>query len=167
MHGLNLEEVSFLVIEDNPFMRSLIKTILVALRTGPVKEAVDGADALKLLQSGYAPDIILLDRDMPVLDGVEFVRMLRTAENLASQFTPVIMVSAHADMHKVFEARDAGVHEYLVKPLSAKSLYMRISEVVSHPRTFVKAQRYAGPCRRRKILESLPFIDRRQEAAYA
>jgi len=167
MHGLNLEDVTFLVVDDNPFMRSLIKTILVALRTGPVKEASDGADALKLLQSGYAPDIILLDREMPVLDGIEFTKMLRSSRELASQFTPIVMVSAHADLAKVTEARDAGVSEYLAKPLSAKALYLRISEVVSRPRTFVKATQYVGPCRRRSSLPSLPFDERRQEAACA
>jgi len=167
VYGLNLEDVSFLVVEDNSFMRSLIKTILKALRTGPVKDASDGAEALQILDAGFSPDIILLDRDMPVLDGVEFVKLLRKSNEEAGRFAPVIMISAHADISKVFEARDAGVNEYLVKPLSPESLYRRIFEVVTHPRTFVKAPHYAGPCRRRKPLESLPFADRREDAAYA
>ncbi len=162
MQGLNLEEVDFLVIEDNAFMRSLIKTVLRTLRVGTIKEAVDGADALKLMQSGFSPDIILLDWEMPALDGIEFTKILRSASDSQNQFAPVIMVSSYSDLNHVMQARDSGVNEFLAKPVSAKELYRRIYEVISHPRSFVKAKSYTGPCRRRKFINELPYEDRRQ-----
>lgn len=163
MQGLNLEEVNFLVIEDNTFMRSLLKTILRTLRVGKIKEATDGADALKLMKSGYSPDIILLDWEMPALDGIEFTRILRTEGESSYQFAPIIMVSSYSEISRVIQARDAGVNEFLAKPVSAAKLYRRIFEVVTHPRSFVKAKTYTGPDRRRKFLNELPYEDRRQD----
>jgi len=163
MNGFNLEDVDFLVIEDNSFMRSLLLTVLRALRVGNTKEAIDGADGLKLMQSGFNPDIILLDWDMPALDGIEFTRILRNASDSTNQFTPIIMVSSYSDLAHVVQARDAGVNEFLAKPVSAKELYRRIYEVISRPRSFVKAKVYTGPCRRRKFLDELPYEDRRRQ----
>lgn len=163
MYGLNLEEVSFLIVEDNSFMRSLLKTVLRTLRVGPIKEAVDGADALKLMKTGFNPDIILLDWDMPALDGIEFTKILRNATDSTNQFVPIIMVSSYSDISRVVQARDSGVNEFLAKPVSANELYRRIFEVVSRPRSFVKAKVYTGPCRRRKFIDELPYEDRRDQ----
>ncbi len=84
------------------------------------------------------------------MDGLEFVRLLRTDTNSPNPFVPVIMLTAHTEAKRVVEARDAGVTEFLAKPISAHQLYSRIRAIIEHPRPFVRAKSYVGPDRRRR-----------------
>ena len=86
---------------------------------------------------------------MPILTGIELTKLIRTSENSVNPFVPVILMSAYADRHTVMQARDAGVNEFLVKPLSARALHQRIVSVVLNPRSFIKTGQYFGPDRRR------------------
>jgi CheY-like chemotaxis protein len=151
MQNLNLENVSFLLVDDNQYMRTLIKTILATFRCKEISEAADGADAFKMMSSGFNPDIIITNWNMPTLDGLEFVRLVRTAQDSANPFVPIIMVTGFSEHHRIVAARDAGVTEFLVKPISAKVLYSRIVNVVQKPRPFVRAKFYFGPDRRRTV----------------
>ncbi len=63
---------------------------------------------------------------------------------------PVIMMTGHSERHRIEEARDAGITEFLAKPISARSVLERMIEVIEHPRPFVRTKSYFGPCRRRK-----------------
>jgi len=149
---LDLRNISFLVVDDNTFMRQLLKRMLVAFKVGGIKEACDGADALKLLQTGFSPDIILTDAEMPIMDGLELARMIRKSEDIEDHFTPIILVTAYTDLAHIFAARDAGINEFLAKPVSATELYRRIDSVIEKPRPFVEAGRFFGPDRRRREL---------------
>ena len=71
----------------------------------------------------------------------------------------IIMLSGHSEMSRVIEARDSGVNEFVVKPISVKSLYSRIDSLIHRPRDFVKIGKYFGPDRRRTINIWIP--DRR------
>ncbi|MBO6633648.1 MAG: response regulator, partial [Parvibaculum sp.] len=75
-------------------------------------------------------------------------------------FVPIIMVSGHTDLASVERARDIGVTEFLSKPISARSLYERLIQVLDRPRQFVETPTYRGPDRRRR---NTPFAgeDRR------
>jgi two-component system chemotaxis response regulator CheY len=72
---------------------------------------------------------------------------------------PIIMLSGHSEMSRVIEARDAGVNEFVVKPISVKSLYSRIDSLIHRLRDFVKTGKYFGTDRRRTI--NIGFSDRR------
>ncbi|KJS43050.1 MAG: hypothetical protein VR70_03100 [Rhodospirillaceae bacterium BRH_c57] len=157
---LNLQGVRFLLVDENRYMRNLLRGILAACGSKDVQEANDGADAFKILRT-YQPSIILTDNRMSPLDGVEFTRMLRTSPDSPCPLTPVIMVAAGTELHNVIAARDAGVHEFLAKPVSAHSLYSRIHRVLTTQRAFVKAPGYFGPCRRRHATRSSSIPERR------
>lgn len=154
MSGLNLERVNFLIVDDNRHMRNLVKTILLALGARNVQEAEDGADAFREMRT-FPADIVVCDWNMEPLDGLDFVRMVRTGSDSPNPFVPIIMLTGHTEMNRVVEARDAGVNEFLAKPISARSLFARIKAVVEAPRPFVRAKRYFGPDRRRKRGEKL------------
>ncbi len=64
--------------------------------------------------------------------------------------TPVIMITGHSTLQRVNEARDAGVNEFLAKPLTARGVLDRVGLVIDHPRPFVKTDSYFGPDRRRR-----------------
>lgn len=164
MQVLDLTNVSFLVVDDNAFMRQLLKMMLIAFKVGDIKEAADGVDALELLQSGFHPDIILTDAEMPIMDGLELARMIRKSEDIEDHFTPIILVTAYSDLSHIFAARDAGINEFLAKPVSAAELFRRIDSVIENPRTFVDAGRFFGPDRRRRDLKFGGMERRNHEA---
>ncbi|MEE8284349.1 MAG: response regulator [Alphaproteobacteria bacterium] len=149
MVAYNLERLNFLVVDDNRHMRSLVRTILRALGARNVAEATDGADAYQRLGT-YAPDVIICNWQMSPMDGLEFVRLVRTDTESPNPFVPVIMLTAHTEAKRVVEARDAGVTEFLAKPISAHQLYSRIVAVIERPRPFIRAKPYVGPERRRR-----------------
>jgi two-component system, chemotaxis family, chemotaxis protein CheY len=152
MGDLYLENVKFLIVDDNTFMRTIIRRILTTLGAHDVREAPDGADALRILSTWHA-DIMIVDWEMQPLDGVELTRMIRTAGDSTNPFLPIIMLTGYSEIAQITEARDAGVTEYIVKPVSAKALFRRIREIVEHPRPFVKTKGFFGPDRRRSPAE--------------
>lgn len=149
MTDYNLERLNFLVVDDNKHMRALVKTILNALGVRNCAEAIDGADAFKELRH-FPADLIICDWNMDPLDGLDFTRLVRTGKDSPNPFVPIIMLTGHTEMSRVIEARDAGVHEFLAKPISAKKLYSRIKVIIERPRPFVRTHSYFGPDRRRK-----------------
>lgn len=150
MAGYNLERVTFLVIDDNKHMRALIKSILHALGVRTIRDCADGADAFKEL-GHFAADIIICDWNMAPLDGLDFVRLVRTGRDSPNPYVPIIMLTGHTEMHRVAAARDAGVHEFLAKPISAKSLFLRIKSIIDKPRPFVRTSNYFGPEPRQQL----------------
>lgn len=144
-----LHDIKFLIVDDNTFMRELLHNLLHHFDVRVIREASDGAEALETLQ-GWSPDIILLDWEMKPFDGIEFTRMVRASTLDNQRFIPIIMVSGHSEYWRIQHARNAGVNEFLVKPLSAKALFSRIRAVIERPRPFIKTDTFFGPDRRRQ-----------------
>ncbi len=140
--------ISVMIVDDNHHMRSLIKELLKAIGISSVMEASDPTEAFEVLRTNPI-DLLLVDFSMPMIDGVEFVQMLRNSADSPNPFIPIIMVTGHSERSKVMAARDAGVNEFLVKPINAKSLLSRLQSVVENPRPFIKVANYFGPDRRR------------------
>ncbi len=147
-----LKDVKFLIVDDNAFMRTIIRRVLSALHAEQVREAGDGEEGLQIMQA-FAPDIVILDWEMKPMDGLAFTRKVRLSKDSPNVFMPIIMVSAHSERGRIAAARDAGVNEFVVRPISAKSLFTRIQAVIERPRLFVRLKDYFGPDRRRKAVE--------------
>ena len=92
---------------------------------------------------------------MPIFDGLELAQMIRQPESKGNPYAPIIMLTGHSEKRRVTVARDAGVTEFLAKPISAKGLYQRILNVVANPRPFIKTKTYFGPDRRRNTSNCL------------
>lgn len=146
-----LDNVNVLILDDNRHMRSLVQSILHALGVKNIREASDGAEAFKELQHFHA-DVIIVDWHMEPIDGLEFVRLVRTAKDSPNPYVPIIMLSGYTEYRRVVEARDAGINEFLAKPISAKALYQRFAMIIDNPRPFVRTKTYFGPDRRRQNL---------------
>jgi two-component system, chemotaxis family, chemotaxis protein CheY len=138
-----------LVLDDNAHMRTILKELLRAVGFLNVKEAADPVEAFELIKS-VGIDLVLVDFAMPIIDGVEFTQMLRRSADSPNPFIPIIMITGHSERSRVNAARDAGVNEFLVKPVTARSLIDRINAVVNNPRAFIKCASYFGPDRRRR-----------------
>src|SRR5208337_975117 len=97
----------------------------------------------------YMPDIVITDWAMPIFDGLELTQMIRQQGANANPYVPIVMLTGHSEKKRVIAARDAGVTEFLAKPISAKALYQRILNTIINPRPFIKSKSYFGPDRRR------------------
>ena len=158
-------ELTFLVVDDNRFVRSLIMNALRSFGIYQFKEAADGADALKILRD-HTVDFVLTDNEMDPITGIELTRIIRSGENgIADRTLPVIMITGFSEQHRIHEAINAGVHEILVKPISADILFKRIAQTIRDPRPFIIAENYIGPCRRRNKQLQLGPVDRRENPA--
>ena len=162
MGTYNLERLKFLIVDDNTHMRSLVRSVLRVLGARDIEEATDGADAYARLGT-YTADLVICNWQMSPMDGIEFVRLLRTDADSPNPFVPVIMLTAHTEAKRVVEARDAGVSEFLAKPISANQLYSRIRAIIEHPRAFVRVKSYVGPDRRRQEDPDLKRPERRTQ----
>lgn len=139
-----------LLVDDNKHTRAVVRTILEALGVTKIREAVDGTDGLQKFQL-FPADLIICDRVMEPMDGLEFVRRVRTSDDSPNPYVPIIMLTAHTELNRIVEARNAGVHEVLAKPISAKALADRILTILRNPRPFVRRGEYFGPAQRRDL----------------
>lgn len=142
-------DVRVLVVDDNEHMRALLRAMLKAIGLTNILEAHDGSQAMSRLRE-HEVDVVITDLWMEPLDGLDFVRLLRRSPNSPSPTVAIVMVTGHATLSHVHEARDAGVDELLTKPISARDLVDRLHKVVEHRRPYVRAAEYFGPERRRR-----------------
>lgn len=166
MGGYRFDRLKVLVVDDNVHMRKLLSTIMRAFGANFVDEAPDGMLGWEKLRS-VNPDIVFLDWVMPGMNGLEFAKRVRTSPDSPNPFTPIIMLTGHTQVEHVRQARDAGVTEFLAKPISAKGVLARMTSVIECPRSFVRTDFYFGPCRRRRSNEEYHGPERRAAGSTA
>ncbi len=156
-----IEEMNALIVEDDRQMRMLIRNVVLALGVQDVAEASDGSTAFDELKVSSA-DFVLCDMRMEPMDGLEFVKQLRSDPDNPHRFVPVIMITAYAELETVKKARDAGVSEFMAKPISADAVDKHIQRALKDTRHFVEAPDFAGPDRRRTNKDNFGGEDQRK-----
>ena len=146
-----IEALKVLVVDDDHYMRKVVRTMLNAIGVKTVFEAPDGAAGLEALRVNN-PDLVIVDWEMPMIDGAQFVRMVRSPGEFPVPDIPIIMLSGHGDRWRVVEAARIGAHEYLLKPVSTKALHDRIIAIIGRPRPTVTLEGYYGPLPRRLVV---------------
>ena len=151
MQGARAEEIKqrlrslkVLIVEDNAFMRKIVRDLLSNIGIRNTAEAPDGLAALEAIR-GAMPDLVILDWEMPFLNGFEFVRIVRTPGVFPNSDLPIIMLSGHGGRDNVIEAARLGVNEFLKKPVSANALFQRIVSVIMNPRPMVRIGGFYRP----------------------
>jgi DNA-binding response OmpR family regulator len=145
------EALKVLIVDDDPYMRKVVRTMLNALGVKTVYEASDGTSGLEAVRK-LLPSLVIVDWEMPMIDGAQFVRMVRSPGDFPVPDVPIIMLSGHGDRWRVVEAARIGAHEYLLKPVSTKALCDRIIAILGRPRPTVKLDGYYGPAPRRLVV---------------
>jgi two-component system chemotaxis response regulator CheY len=133
-----------LVVDDEHYMRKVVRTLLMSIGVRTIYEAPNGPTGLETIRT-MSPDVVIVDWQMPGLDGASFVRMVRSPETFPFPDVPIIMLTGYGERSRVIEAVKIGVNEFLLKPVSSKSLHSRLVSVLTKPRTIVKAGGYYGP----------------------
>jgi two-component system, chemotaxis family, chemotaxis protein CheY len=132
-----LGRTKVLVVDDEYHTRKTIRALLLAMGCTRIHEASDGGSGLEAIRA-VQPDVVLLDWEMPGIDGAEFVRRLRSDGPHPHSNAPIIMLTGQRERSRVLEAVRHGVHEFLLKPVSRGALKARILSVLAHPRGVVR-----------------------------
>ena len=146
-----LGTLHILLADDNANMRAIVSAMLKSLGVGRLSEADDGMRAIRIIEESPV-DIAIVDFKMQPMDGVEFTRHIRLHEKSPAPYLPIIMMTGHSEQARVTEARDAGVTEFVAKPVVIQALIRRIEAVILKPRAFVKTASFFGPDRRRTFV---------------
>jgi two-component system chemotaxis response regulator CheY len=124
---MGCEKLVVMVVDDYAAMRSYICDILKNMQFEKVVEAENGAEALKLLECTKV-DLIVADWNMPVMNGLEFLKKVRADERYNA--VPFLMVTAYAEKDAIFAALDAKVSDYIIKPFSIAGITEKVTRLI-------------------------------------
>ena len=139
-----VEKLKVLVVDDELAMRKVARALLQSIGITDIHEASDGNSGLEKICIS-APDIVILDWEMPSPNGPEFMRTVRSPGTFPLPDVPVIMLSGYSERSRVVEAVRLGVNEYLLKPVSSTALLARIVSILVRPRPMIQRGDYYGP----------------------
>jgi two-component system chemotaxis response regulator CheY len=122
---LNLADLRILIVDDDQFMREMIKQIIHSFGVDAIEMADAGESGLDLVAS-FKPDVMLCDVEMSPMSGIELLRRVRRHADAKLRETAVIMLTGHAEMRVVDQARQLRANGYLVKPVSPSQLNARL-----------------------------------------
>lgn len=114
-----MEPQQVLIVEDSPTMRQRLIFALRRLRGVNIVEAQDGMDGLRRLSSDHF-DLALIDLNMPVMDGLKLISLIRSDENLRD--LPIVVVTTEGGEKDRDRALSLGANEYLTKPVQSRQL---------------------------------------------
>lgn len=147
-----IQKLHVLLVDDSAYMRAIVRGLLHNIGVKRISEAGDGIVALDRIRED-TPDVIILDWVMPLLNGPELIRIVRSPGVFPSPDIPIIMLTAHGKESRIRESVSLGVNEFLCKPVSAKSLFERLVSIVLKPRISVQVGEYYGPVPRIKMAD--------------
>ncbi len=125
---LEQRELRFLVVDDSSTMRRIVTKCLKEIGADAVVDASDGIEALGKLRQEGPFDVILTDWNMPVMNGMEFLKQVKADPEFAD--IPVMMVTTEAEKANVIQAIKAGANNYVVKPFTAQTLKAKIEQTL-------------------------------------
>ena len=124
-----LDRANFLVVEDSPTMRQLISFSLKRFQNARIIEAADGIDALRKLAGPEKIDLILTDINMPVMDGLKLVTLVRQSDLLRE--IPIIIITTEGAEEDRERGLALGANAYIAKPIQSSHLIRTISELLA------------------------------------
>jgi two-component system chemotaxis response regulator CheY len=154
-----LRHVSIMIVDDQEFNAKILRQMLRVLGASDIRVFNNGEDAWEDFKERPV-DMVITDWKMQPMSGLKLTNLIRNSPDSPNVFVPMILVTAFREREHVFKARDAGVTEYVVKPVSPRGLFSRIEAVIERPRRFVRVGDFFGPDRRRHTKE-LDGADRR------
>ena len=125
--GIKLSDLRYLVVDDMPNIRMIVKEALRGLGVAKVEVAINGKKAIESL--GRSPaDVVISDWNMPIMTGLELLQWVRNSPDFAK--TPFIMLTAEATEENVISAVQSGVSGYVIKPFTPRTLVEKLKEIL-------------------------------------
>jgi DNA-binding NarL/FixJ family response regulator len=162
----HLSKLQFMIVDDSAQMRFLLRSLLRAGGGERIAEAETAEEAIAFMRA-VDVDLMLVDWCMQPMDGIAFTKALRCGPQSPKPTVAIVMISAHSERSRVEAARDAGVNGFLVKPISTRLLFDRVSAALSDTRPFVRSPTYFGPDRRRGAVSAYLGPFRRESDSLA
>ena len=125
---MDKSQYRFLVVDDFPTMRRIVRNLLKELGFANVDEAEDGAAGLAKVKEGRF-DFVISDWNMPNMDGLQMLQSIRGDANPVISKMPVLMVTAEAKKENIIAAAQAGANGYVVKPFTAATLDEKLGKI--------------------------------------
>lgn len=162
MASPNLADLNILVVDDSRYFVSVLRATLRAFGVRAVHEANSAVAGLEVLNTSVI-DLAFVDMVMPGMDGIEFIRMVRTASDSANRTLPIIMLTADGRRSTVLKAVDAGAESFLIKPVRPADVYRHMIELLQNPLPYIDVPGvYFGPERRRMANPNYTGPERRE-----
>jgi two-component system, chemotaxis family, chemotaxis protein CheY len=142
---LDFALISFLIVDDQPFTRRLVRSMLHGFGSREVYESAGSAEGFETARTAM-PNIIITDLIMPDFNGLRFIKMVK-APSAPTCRIPIIVLSGYLTKTATLAINESGAEELLVKPVSPKALYEHVSRIVlrknqpNPPMAFVQNQR--------------------------
>ncbi len=172
-----LQKVRVLVVDSSMHAADLIKNIFGQLGFSNVLVANDIYESMQImkhvrvdmifadwaLKVGYNPRVYSggVQVNSTAVNGAQYVKNMRCAPTSPNPFIPVVMLMGAVTNKDVVSVRDSGVNDIILKPLDAGDFCQKIVSLIDHPRIFVTASSYKGPCRRLHTVEEYSGKNRR------
>jgi two-component system, chemotaxis family, chemotaxis protein CheY len=156
MASLDFSLLSFLIVDDQPFSRRIVRSILTGFGSREIYESGNGAEALGVVRITM-PSMIITDVVMPAFSGMGFISKVKAPPSPAHGI-PIIVLSGYLTKTAAMALRGSGADGLLVKPVSPKALYRHIARIVAlndqakHPMAFVQDQKKRAEQQRRKVV---------------
>jgi len=132
MNAPDLSQTRVLLVDDSKYFRLILRTILLGIGIREICESGDGAEAFAILKEDPF-DLVFLDLKMPVIDGLEFIDLVRRAPDTPARDIPIVVVSADGRRESVETAVERGASDFLVKPVRPVDVYCRVASLAPRP----------------------------------
>jgi len=149
--GRSLISIKVLVVDDSSAVRMMLTALLRTFGISNIDVEANGAQALKMIEQTKF-DLVITDVSMEPMDGIEFVRHVRSPTASGQPDLPVLILSSHSEVAILKAAVEAGSTDYLTKPINRSALLSKITSMFDRPRSVVRTDSYWGPERRRTKL---------------
>ncbi|GJE42265.1 response regulator [Methylobacterium soli] len=138
------------LVDERLYIRRIVRDMLMRTGIRRVLEAPDGAEALGVLAESK-PDLVVLDWDLAILSGEEFIRLARDFSTSPCSTIPIVLMMAQPRKDRVERAVRLGVNEIIAKPFSPKTLWSRLDEVINRPRPYTQVKNLLQPRSRERL----------------
>jgi len=145
-----LEKLKILLVEDHDAHAATLTAMLQAFGIRRIDRADDVEAAVRLLRAGTLYDLMLCDFNLGVINGLSLVKAVRQNDRLTNRYMPIVMVTGDTKPERIVAAREAGVNNFLSKPVEPPILLRTVQAILNNPRAFVETKTYFGPDRRNR-----------------
>ncbi len=148
---VDLRRITLLLVDENEQSRSFTRSICRSMHFDDILIAGSSSDALDVLRTKKV-GLVLCDSELSPMSAIDFVKKIRSNEAgwLTPSIVPIILLTSEGSPAAFIDARDAGVSDFLVRPLVMQRLMNSVNSIFLSQRPYVKSKNYIGPCRRRK-----------------
>jgi two-component system, chemotaxis family, chemotaxis protein CheY len=163
MHSFLTAHLRILIADSDSHMLGVLHSLLATIGIRHITSVRNSDRALSEIMRDQFDAILMADNLRPT-DAIDLTRIVRATNHCANQRTPVILIADRAELSFIEMARDAGISEFIRKPITGKIVQQRLVSVLENPRDFIAEDAYTGPDRRRREVLGIDENEERRQS---